>query len=200
MKSEEAQRYHSTIARIAAAVFMIAFGELAYGVMVESRFLIRDGFDWIYDVLIYAIAAFSFGRGARAEKVAAIALGAVLLAAGVVTTVQMWWAWIEPPQIEALNVTVSAFLIIAVAWLIAILLWPFRASTHPVIEATWLSARNDVIVSTLYALVMLAARLMPSLWPQMIVDGISACLCLQAGAKVIRDALRNDAATKEGGA
>ena len=93
-----------------------------------------------------------------------------------------------------------ALLIIAVAWMIAFLLWPFRAATHPVIEATWLSARNDVIVSTLYAVVMLAARLMPSLWPQMLVDGVSACLCLQAGAKVIRDALRNDAAMQKGGA
>lgn len=196
--SEEAQRYHSTIARIAAAVFMIAFGELAYGVMVESRFLIRDGFDWIYNVLIYVIAALSFGRGARAERAAGVALGLVLIAAGVVTIVQMWWAWIDPPQIEPFNVTVSAFLIIAVAWLIAILLWPFRHSQHPVIEATWLSARNDVVVSSLYAVVMLAARLYPSLWPQMMVDAISACLCLQAGAKVVRDALRIDAVMQEG--
>lgn len=200
MESDVTKRYHSTIARIAAAVFLIAFGELSYGIVVESRFLIRDGFDWIYDVLIYVIAALSFGRGARAEKVAGVALGLVLVTAGVVTGLQMWWAFVEPPQIEPFNVTISALLIIAVAWMIAFLLWPFRAATHPVIEATWLSARNDVIVSTLYAVVMLAARLMPSLWPQMLVDGVSACLCLQAGAKVIRDALRNDAAMQKGGA
>ena len=200
MESDVTKRYHSTIARIAAAVFLIAFGELSYGIVVESRFLIRDGFDWIYDVLIYVIAALSFGRGARSEKVAGVALGLVLVAAGVVTGLQMWWAFVEPPQIEPFNVTISALLIIAVAWMIAFLLWPFRAATHPVIEATWLSARNDVIVSTLYAVVMLAARLMPSLWPQMLVDGVSACLCLQAGAKVIRDALRNDAAMQKGGA
>ena len=200
MESDVTKRYHSTIARIAAAVFLIAFGELSYGIVVESRFLIRDGFDWIYDVLIYVIAALSFGRGARAEKVTGVALGLVLVTAGVVTGLQMWWAFVEPPQIEPFNVTISALLIIAVAWMIAFLLWPFRAATHPVIEATWLSARNDVIVSTLYAVVMLAARLMPSLWPQMLVDGVSACLCLQAGAKVIRDALRNDAAMQKGGA
>lgn len=196
--SEDAKRYHATIARIAAAVFLIAFGELAYGVMVESRFLIRDGFDWIYDVLIYVIAALSFGRSAQVERAAAIAMGLVLVAAGVVTVLQMWWAWIEPPQIEPFNVTLSALLIIAVAWLIVFLLWPFRHSQHPVIEATWLSARNDVVISTLYATVMLAARLYPSLWPQMVVDGISACLCLQAGAKVVRDAWRDSAAMEEG--
>jgi hypothetical protein len=70
------------------------------------------------------------------------------------------------------------------------LLWRFRRSRHPVIEATWFAARNDAVTGTLYALVMIAARMEPMSWPQMAVDSISAILCLQAGGRILRDLTR----------
>ena len=187
----EARIYHRTIMGIAALVLAICLGETLYGLMLDSRFLLRDGLEWGYDVAIYATAALAFGRGLRAERFAGFALAFVLLGAGCVTIWQIWRTFVEPPQVEPFAITLSGTLIIAEAWLVVGLLWRFRRSRHPVIEATWLSARNDAVTSTFYALAMIAARMEPVTWPQMAVDSISAILCLQAGGRILRDLTRS---------
>ena len=186
----EARIYRRTIMAIAALVLAICVGETLYGLMLDSRFLMRDGLEWAYDVVIYTTAAAAFGRGLRAERLAAFALAFVLLGAGLLTLWQIWRAYVDPPEVETFGITVAGLLIIAEAWALVALLWRFRRSRHPVIEATWLSARNDAATSTLYALAMMAARFMPVTWPQMVVDSISALLCLQAGGQILRDLLR----------
>ena len=196
--ADEARIYRRTIAAITAIVVAIGFGETAYGLAVDSRYLIRDGLEWSYDVVIYAIAAVAFGRGERAERLAAYALALVLLFAGVVAIWQVWLAFIEPPEVDPVGNLVASLLVIAETWAVVGLLWRFRAARHPVIEATWLSARNDAVTSTLYALVMMAARSMPLTGPQMIVDAISAILCLQAGARILRELTRGKDADLEG--
>jgi len=192
-QAAEARIYHRTIIAIAALVFVIGVGETLYGFFLDSRFLVRDGMEWTYDVLIYATAAAAFGRGLRAERLAGFALALVLLGAGVVTIWQIWRTFVEPPEVEPFAITVAGLLIIAEAWVLVALLWRFRGSHHPVIEATWLSARNDAVTSTLYALIMMAARSEPMVWPQMVVDSISAILCLHASSQILRDLLRAEA-------
>ena len=187
----EARIYHRTIMGIAALVLAICLGETLYGLMLDSRFLLRDGLEWGYDVAIYATAALAFGRGLRAERFAGFALAFVLLGAGCVTIWQIWRTFVDPPQVEPFAITLSGTLIILEAWLVVGLLWRFRRSRHPVIEATWLSARNDAVTSTFYALAMIAARMEPVTWPQMAVDSISAILCLQAGGRILRDLTRS---------
>jgi hypothetical protein len=186
----EARIYHRTIMGIAALVLVIGVSETLYGLMLDSRFLLRDGLEWGYDVVIYATAAAAFGRGQRAERYAGLALALVLLGAGFVTIWQIWRTFVDPPEVEAFGITLAGGLIIAESWALVALLWRFRHSRHPVIEATWLSSRNDAFTGTLYALVMIAARLEPVSWPQMAVDAISAILCLQAGVQILRDLLR----------
>ena len=187
----EARKYHRTIVAIAALVLAICVGETLYGLMLDSRFLLRDGLEWGYDVIIYVTAAAAFGRGLRAERFAGFALAFVLLGAGFVTIWQIWRTFVDPPEVEAFGITVAGVLIIAESWTLVALLWRFRRSNHPVIEATWFSARNDAVTGTLYALLMIAARMEPVTWPQMAVDSISAILCLQAGGRILRDLLRS---------
>ena len=190
----EARIYHRTIIAIVALVLVIGVGETLYGFFLGSRFLVRDGMEWTYDVLIYATAAAAFGRGLRAERLAGFALALVLLGAGLVTIWQVWRTFVEPPEVEPFGITVAGLLIIGEAWVLVALLWRFRGSHHPVIEATWLSARNDAFTSTLYAIIMMAARSEPMIWPQMFVDSISAILCLQASGQILRDLLRAEGA------
>ncbi len=189
--ANEARRYNRTIILLAAMVLAIGVGETTYGLATDSRFLIRDGLEWTYDVVIYATAAAAFGRGVRAERWAAFALALVLLGAGLVTLWQIWRAFVDPPEVESLSITIAGLLIIAEAWAVVALLWRFRRSHHPVIEATWLSARNDAMTSTFYALATMAARFAPDTWPQMAVDVISAILCLQAGVQILRELMRS---------
>ncbi len=181
--------YKRRLMAIAALVLALCLGETLYGLVLDSRFLLRDGLEWGYDVVIYVTAALAFGRGLRAERYAGFALAFVLLGAGFVTIWQIWRAFIDPPEVEAFAITLSGTLIILEAWVLVGMLWRFRGSHHPVIEATWLSARNDAVTSTLYAFAMMAARLEPVTWPQMMVDSLSAFLCLQSGAQILRDLL-----------
>ena len=191
--AHEARIYHRTIMGIAALVLLIGVSETLYGLMLDSRFLVRDGLEWSYDVVIYVTAAAAFGRGLRAERYAGFALALVLLGAGFVTIWQIWRTLVDPPEVEAFGITLAGGLMIAESWGLVALLWRFRRSRHPVIAATWLSSRNDAFTGTLYALVMIAARLEPVSWPQMAVDAISAILCLQAGVQILRDLLRAQA-------
>ena len=197
--AHEALIYKRTIMLIAALVLAIGLGETLYGLTLDSRFLIRDGLEWSYDVVIYATAAAAFGRGLRAERFAAFALAMVLAGAGFVTIWQIWRTFVDPPEVEAFGITVAGALLIVESWTLVALLWRFRRSRHPVIEATWLSSRNDAVTGTLYALVMIAARLEPVSWPQMAVDSISAILCLQASGQILRDLLRGELATNKKG-
>ena len=178
--------YRPTIFAIAAMVLAILVGETLYGWSIGSRFLIRDGLEWIYDVLIYCFSALAFGRGARAERWSALASAATLAAAGVETMGQIAWTFFDPPEVEAFGISVSGGLTIAEAILVAAALWRFRDARNPVVTATWLSARNDVLSSVLSAVVTMAARFAPMAWPQMAVDAFGGFLCFQAAWTIVR--------------
>ena len=184
--------YRVTIFAIAAMVLGVMVGESLYGYAIGSRFLLRDGLEWIYDVLIYGFAAAAFGRGAGAERWGSLASAAVLATAGVETVIQIVWTFFDPPDVEPFGITVSGALTVLEAIVVAAALWRFHRAHHPVMVATWLSARNDVLSSALSSLVTVTARLMPWAWPQMAVDAFGAFLCFQAAAVVVREARARD--------
>ena len=69
-------------------IWIIAFGILGFGALqcawalsIGSRQLLKDGLDWGYDVALYGIAAFVFGRGATVERLSAMAIAACMTAA-----------------------------------------------------------------------------------------------------------------------
>ena len=183
--------YHRTILAITAMVMAIFLSETAYGLWLDSRFLIRDGLEWSYDLIIFVLAAVSHGRGVRAERLAAYGVAFVLIVAGSVTSWQIWRTYVDPPQVEVFSITLSGVLIILEAVLVAAALFRFRRSKSPIIEATWLSARNDAVTSSLSALVTMAARFYPERWPQMGVDLFGVILCWEAAWRILRD-LRNE--------
>ncbi len=186
--SAEADRaFRLTIYGIAAMVMAILAGETLYGLALGSRFLIRDGLEWIYDVLIYGLTALAFGRGKRVERWAAVGVAGVLAAAGVETAAQIIWTFFDPPDVEPFGIGVSGALTIAESVLVAGVLWRFRNVGNVAMEAVWLSARNDVLSSTLSALVTIVARLAPMSWPQMAVDAFGGCLCFQAAWVIVRE-------------
>jgi hypothetical protein len=65
-------------------------------------------------------------------------------------------------------------------------------SRNPLIETTWLSARNDAIFATMYAVFQFAARMAPMRGPELALDAFTILLTLQAIYVIIRD-VRADA-------
>jgi Co/Zn/Cd efflux system component len=191
----EDRKYVITIRTIAIGIFLFAAGEVGYALTIGSSFLVKDGMDWIYDVLLYGMAAIIFGQGARAERVAALLGAAIMFVSIGETAYDMVSKIVAPRHIEPLQLGFSALSTVAIVLFVAIALLPFRMSRNPLIETTWLSARNDAIFASIYASVQFAVRMAPIRAPELALDALSVLLTLQATYVIIRE-VRSDASLK----
>lgn len=181
-----ARAYTLTIWGIALGILGFAIAVVAWALVVGNAQLFKDGVDWVYDVALYGIAAIVFGRDARAERLAALVIGVVMAVAGAHTLYDLWDKIVDPRPIEVWTLGFSAFSAIVIAVLVIVVLWRFRREGNPVIRATWLSSRNDLISTTGFALVGLAARIAPVRWPEYFFDLVVAAISFQAAWAIWR--------------
>jgi len=182
----EGRAYRRVIWTIAGGI--LAFGALQSGwaLAIGSRQLLKDGLDWAYDVILYGIAAFVFGRGVRIERMSAFGIALVLAVAGLHTLYDLWDKIANPRSIEIATITFSAVTAIAIAYLVIGALWRFRRNPNPLIRATWLSSRNDAVSTTFAAFIVMATRLAPVRWPEYAADLAFAGLSFQATWAILR--------------
>lgn len=193
----EGQTYKRVMWTITAGI--LAFGALQSGwaLAIGSRQLLKDGLDWGYDVVLNGIAAFVFGRGVRIERLSAFGIALILAVAGVHTLYDLWDKIANPRSIEITTITFSAVTAIVIAYLVIGALWRFRHNPNPLIQATWLSSRNDAISTTFAALIIMATRLAPVRWPEYAADLAFAGLSFQATWAIIRAEWRDKRAGEE---
>lgn len=198
VEASVARAYRLTIWGIALGIFVFAGNVVLWAIAVGNNQLFKDGVDWVYDVALYGIAALVFGRDERAERLAAFAIGGVMAVAGIHTLYDLWDKIMRPRPIELWALEFSAASAIVIAILIVGLLWRFRREENPVIKATWLSSRNDLVSTTGFAIVGLVARVLPVRWPEYLFDLVVAFICFQATWaiwKAARPDVRNNTAT-----
>ena len=191
VNSRTARAYTLTIWGIALGILIQAVATVAWGLAIGNAQLFKDGVDWVYDVALYGIAAIVFGRDARIERLAAVAIGAVMAVAGLHTLYDLWDKVVRPRPIEVWTLGFAAASAIVIAFLVVGALWRFRREENPVIKATWLSSRNDTISTTGFALVGLAARVAPVRWPEYLFDLVVAGICFQATWAIWRSLRRS---------
>jgi Co/Zn/Cd efflux system component len=184
----EGRLYARTIWAIALGILFFAIGVVAVAWGLDNRQLLKDGLDWAYDVVFYGVAALVFGRGLMAERIAALCLACVMLVAGLHTLWDLWDKVLRPRPIEPWALGFSAGSAIAIAILIILALFRFRRTANPLIKATWLSSRNDLVSTTGYALVGLGAKLAPVRGPEYALDLYAAALAFQASWAIWRAA------------
>jgi divalent metal cation (Fe/Co/Zn/Cd) transporter len=192
----EERTYLITIRAIAIGILLFAAGEVAYAIAIGSPFLVKDGLDWIYDVLLYGMAAIVFGHGARVERIAALIGAGIMFVSIGETGYDMMSKIVAPRQVEPLQLGFSALSTVVIVLLVVAALLRFRASRNPLIETTWLSARNDAIFASIYAAVQFAVRMAPVRAPELALDALSVLLTLQAIYVIIRE-VRADARNTE---
>ena len=188
--------YALTIWAIALGILVQAVATVVWALSAGNAQLFKDGVDWVYDVALYGVAALVFGHGERAERLAAMAIGAVMAVAGLHTLWDLRDKIANPRPIEIWTLGFSAASAVVIAILVVAALWRFRGSANPVIRATWLSSRNDLVSTTGFALLGLAARVAPMRWPEYLFDLLVAGLCFQATWAVARS-LRAAGAAEE---
>lgn len=178
--------YRRIIWGIALGILLFAALQCAFALSVGNRQLLKDGIDWVYDVALYAIAAIVFGRGARWEELSALAIAAILAFAGLHTLYDLYDKIVMPRPIEVTALGFSAISAVIIALVVAGLLWRFRNSDNALIQATWLSSRNDMIRTTAFAAVAFLTRSAPMRWPEYALDVFLAALNFHAAWAIWR--------------
>lgn len=186
-ESGENARYRRRVFVIVAAIAGLAAAQVAYALAIGNRFLLKDGIDWIYDVVLWAVALAVFGRGRRFEDLAALGVAGVMLVAGLHTGYDLWDKIATGRRAEIWVAGWSAFTAIGLALFVLGLMVRFRDAENPLIAATWLSSRNDAISTTAFAVVGFAARTSTSQVPEILLDLFVIGLSFQAvGAIVLK--------------
>ncbi len=185
--------FHKSLWLITFGVLLLCIGEMIYAHAAASSYLLKDGAEWAYDVAYFGLAAISFGRGETTERRAAFALAAILGIGGCQGLYEIWSAITAPATDEIDNLTISAVVTILGSFAEAAVLFRFRRSHDPIVEATWLSARNSALTSALGAGVTFVVRMLPNRWAQIAVDALGVYLAFQAAAVVVKDARKASA-------
>jgi Co/Zn/Cd efflux system component len=188
---DESHGYRRAIWTVAAATLGVALAEGAWAQAVGSKDLLKDASSFGYDIGLNVISALVFGRGARVERLSALAIAALLVIGGLNGLVDLW-ADIQSPERSSIGeVAVSSVFGIAAAGFAAATLVRFRRSQNPLIQATWLNARNDVIAAGLTAFLAVLAGLAPVRWPEYALELVGVLLTFQAAATVLMSARRD---------
>jgi Co/Zn/Cd efflux system component len=180
-----ASAYKVIIWGIALGIAILAGLQAAWALSTGNRHLLKDATDWVYDVVLYGVAAAVFGRGANFERIAALVVAGIMAVAGLHTLYDLWDKVENPRPIEVATVGFSAVSAIMVGLLVVAALLRFRSDPNPLIKATWVTARNDAIATTGFAIVTFATRVAPVRWPEYGLDLIGAGLCFQATFAIV---------------
>lgn len=178
--------YRRIIWGIALGILVFAALQCAWALSVGNKQLFKDGVDWVYDVILYAMAAIVFGRGARWENLSALLIAAVLTVAGFHTLYDLGDKIASPRPIDIAALGFSSTTAVIIALVVAGLLFRFRHSDNALIQATWLSSRNDMIRTTAFAGVTFMTRAAPMRWPEYGLDLFMAALNFHAAWSIWR--------------
>ena len=187
----EARAYRTRVLLIVSVIACLAASQTVYALAIGNRFLLKDGIDWVYDVILWLVALAIFGRGRRAEEVAALGVGLVMLVAGSHTAYDLWDKIVTGRRAETWVAGWSAFTAIGLALFVVALMLRFRRNDNPLMTATWLSSRNDAISTTAFATVGFAARVSPSQLPEIVLDIFLIGLAFQAAGAIFLSVRRN---------
>jgi divalent metal cation (Fe/Co/Zn/Cd) transporter len=180
LRDSESAAYSRAVKIIIGAILLIAVPQILYAWTIGNRFLMKDGFDWSYDVVLWALALACFGRGVKAENFAALAVAAVMFVAGCHTAYDLWDKIATGRRPEFWVAGWSSFTMVFIALLLLATMLRFRKSENVLIAATWLSSRNSIIITLCFAAMSLFARTRQSQGFEIALDSLAIFLSFQA--------------------
>jgi len=182
------ESYTRRIWFIAAGVFVIALVQAACAQALGAPDMLKDarGFGW--DIALYVIAALRFGRGTWAERISTLLVGALLAGSGIDTVADLWSNLGHSEETTAAETLLSDAFALAAPGLAAAVLFRFQRAADPLVTASWLNARNDLLAAVLTSACDLTGHATSLRWPGYALDLIGVILSFQAAAIVLRSA------------
>ncbi|MCJ2049467.1 hypothetical protein [Methylobacterium sp. J-070] len=168
---------------------MIALVQAACAQALGAQDMLKDarGFGW--DIALYWIAALRFGRGTWAERASTLLVGALLAGSGIDALADMWTDLGRSESDSTADTLLSDAFALAAPGLAAAVLLRFRHTTDPLVAASWLNARNDLLAAVLTVVCDMTGHVVGLRWPGFALDLIGVMLSFQAAAIVLRSAL-----------
>lgn len=189
--SEEAALYHRRVLVIVTLTGLLAAGQAGYALSIGNRHLFKDAVDWGYDIALWLMALAVFGRGRKAEDIAALGVGLIMLIAAAHTGYDLWDKIATGRRAEPWVAGWAASSAIIQAIFVVAMLLRFRNAENPLILATWLSSRNSMASTTAYAVIGYFARTATSQAYEIALDLFAISLNLQAAISVARAVQRD---------
>ena len=170
--------------------------EMIGGFLAGSQALKADALDFLGDGLITFLGVLAIGWSLLWRARSALLQGLFLGALGLGVIGNTLWRVFAQQPIEAELMGVVALIALAVNITAALVLVPHRAGDANV-RAVWLFSRNDAIGNAAVVVAAVLVALTGTAWPDLIVAFAIAALFLHSSWVIIRDALRDIAATRE---
>jgi Co/Zn/Cd efflux system component len=168
-----------------AAMFGV---ELVASIFSGSTALAADAADFLGDSANYALSLGAIAAGGAWLSRVALLKGTAMSLYGLgVLAYAAWRAWLGAPP-DALTMGAIGVLALAVNLGVAVLLFRFRDGDANM-RSVWLCTRNDVIANILVLIAAAGVFGTGTVWPDVGVAAILACLGLSSGRVVIRQAL-----------
>ncbi|WP_018260282.1 cation transporter [Methylobacterium sp. WSM2598] len=185
--------YTRTVWVIAIGTLAVAVAQGAYALAIGSDSLLDESRGFGFDIVLNAVAALVFGRGERVERLSALLVAAIMAASGAQSLLDGWRDLTSPDKTSTGLVALSLASSLSVSALAAAALSRFRDDPNPLIEATWLNARNDAVSNALIGAVSFGSFLASASWVDCGLDLMAAFLSFQAAGAILLASLRRHA-------
>lgn len=177
-----------------AAMFVL---ELGAGLRSGSASLLADAIDFLGDAANYGLSLWVLAMALTWRARAALVKGASMLAFGVFVIGRVaWGAWQGIPP-EPFTMGSVGLLALAANLGVAALLYAYREGDANM-RGVWLCTRNDALGNLAVMGAALGVLGTGTVWPDLVVAAIMACLAISGGWSVIRHARQELASTAAG--
>ncbi len=190
------EAYRRRVLCIALGVLVLAFVQAACAWLLTAPDLLKDAHAFGYDIALYAVAALRIGSGARIDRIATVLVGILLAGSGFDGLSDLWTSLGRVEDDSMAQVLLSDAFALAAPCFAAILLLRFRREADPLVRASWLNARADLIAAALSIISDLVGNAMSLPWLGYAFDLIGVILSFQAAGIVLRSAHFGGATTR----
>jgi Co/Zn/Cd efflux system component len=151
--------------------------EVATSWQAESTALLADAVDFLGDAANYGVSLLALAAGAVWRSRVALAKGWTMGLYGLIVLTAALWNVVRGANPEPVAMASIAVLALAVNFVVAVLLYRFRAGDANM-QSVWLCSRNDAIGNVAVMLAAAGVFGTGTLWPDVAVAALLAALAL----------------------
>lgn len=179
---------------LVAALNLAYFGvEFTVALNIGSVSLFADSIDFLEDTAVNLLILLAIGWSAYKRSLVGMLLAGILLAPGFATVWMAWQKFGSPVAPTPLPLTLAGSGALAVNVTCALLLARFRKNKSSLVQAAYLSARNDSIANIAIIAAGIVTAMTISVWPDLIVGVGIFAINLDAAREVFLAARREHA-------